>query len=91
MTKHNLKESLPITEKETTKVCLSGSESSERMNQTHRVDWMPVQSQVMQNDTVGVENSCVAIQLKQYTAKPETVVHSFTMTEKALTKASLKK
>ena len=89
MTKHNLKESLPITEKETTKVCLSGSESSERMNQTHRVDWMPVQSQVMQSDTVGVENSCFVIQLKQYTAKPETAVHSFTMTETALTKTPL--
>ena len=89
MTQHNLKESLPITEKETTKVCLSGSESSERMNQTHRVDWTQVQSQVMQSDTVGVENSCFVIQLKQYTAKPETVVHSFTMTEKALTKAPL--
>ena len=88
MTKHNLKESLPITEKETTKVCLSGSESSERMHQTHRVDWMPVQSQVMQNDTVGVENSYFVIQLKQYTAKPETAVHSFTMTEKALTAVS---
>ena len=91
MTKHNLKESLPITEKETTKVCLSGSESSERMHQTHRVDWMPVQSQMMQSDTVGVENFCFVIQLKQYTAKPETAVHSFTMTEKALTKAPLKK
>ena len=55
MTKHNLKESLPITEKETTKVCLSGSEGNERMAQTHRVDWMPVQSQVMRSDTVGVE------------------------------------
>ena len=55
MTKHNLKESHPITEKETTKVCLSGSEGNERMNQTHRVDWMPVQSHVMQSDTVGVE------------------------------------
>ena len=65
MTEHNLKESLPITEKETTKVSLSGSESSERTIQTHRVDWMPVQSQVMQNDTVGVENSCFVIQLKQ--------------------------
>lgn len=88
MTKHNLKESLPITEKETTKVCLSGSESSERMHQTHRVDWMPVQSQVMQSDTVGVENSCFVIQLKQYTAKPETAVHSFTMTETTLTAVS---
>ena len=82
MTKHNLKESLPITEKETTKVCLSGSEGTERMNQTHRVGWMPVQSQVMQNDTVGVENSCFVIQLKQYTAKPETAVHLMVMTEK---------
>ena len=54
MTKHNLKESLPITEKETTKVCLSGSEGNEQMNQTHRVDWMPVQSQMMQSNTVGV-------------------------------------
>ena len=89
MTKHNLKESLPITEKETTKVCLSGSEGSERMNQTHRADWMPVQSQMMQNDAVGVENSCFVIQKEQYTAKPETAVHSFTMTEKALTKAPL--
>lgn len=88
MTKHNLKESLPITEKETTKVCLSGSESSERMNQTHRVDWMPVQSQVIQNDTAGVENSCFVIQLKRYTAKPETAVHSFTMTETTLTAVS---
>ena len=88
MTKHNLKESLPITEKETTKVCLSGSESSERMAQTHRVDWMPVQSQVIQNDTAGVENSCFVIQLKRYTAKPETAVHSFTMTEIALTARS---
>ena len=89
MTKHNLKESLPITEKETTKVCLSGSESSERMHQTHRVDWTQVQSQMMQNDAVGVENSCFVIQKEQYTAKPETAVHSFTMTEKALTKAPL--
>ena len=32
MTKHNLKEFLPITEKETVKVCLSGSEVGERMN-----------------------------------------------------------
>ena len=88
MTKHNLKESHPITEKETTKVCLSGSEGNERMAQTHRVDWMPVQSQVMQSDTVGVENSCFVIQLKQYTAKPETVVHPFTMTEKAPTTSS---
>ena len=69
MTKHNLKESLPITEKETTKVCLSESEGSERMNQTHRVGWMPVQSQVMQNDTVGVEkflfcNSAKAVHSK---------------------------
>ena len=55
MTKHNLKESLPITEKETTKVCLNESEGNERMAQTHRVDWMPVQSQVMRSDTVGVE------------------------------------
>ena len=69
MTKHNLKESLPITEKETTKVCLSGSESSERMNQTHRVDWMPVQSQVMQSDTVGVENSCFVIEAEQMDSK----------------------
>ena len=89
MTKHNLKESLPITEKETTKVCLSGSESSERMHQTHRVDWMPVQSQVIQNDTAGVENSCFVIQLKRYTAKPETAVHLLAMTEIALTKAPL--
>lgn len=88
MTKHNLKESLPITEKETTKVCLSGSESSERMHQTHRVDWMPVQSLVMQSDTVGVENSCFVIQLKQYTAKPETAVHPLTMTETTLTARS---
>ena len=88
MTKHNLKESHPITEKETTKVCLSGSEGNERMNQTHRVDWMPVQSQVMQNDTVGVENSCFVIQLKQYTAKPEIAVHLLAMTEKALTASS---
>ena len=69
MTKHNLKESLPITEKETTKVCLSGSESSERMHQTHRVDWMPVQSQVMQSDTVGVENSCFVIEAEQMDSK----------------------
>ena len=69
MTKHNLKESLPITEKETTKVCLSGSEGNERMNQTHRVDWMPVQSQVMQNDTVGVENSCYLIEAEQMHSK----------------------
>ena len=69
MTKHNLKESLPITERETTKVCLSGSESSERMNQTHRVDWMPVQSQVMQSDTVGVENSCFVIEAEQMDSK----------------------
>jgi len=88
MTKHNLKESHPITEKETTKVCLNGSEGNERMAQTHRVDWMPVQSQVMQNDTVGVENSCFAIQLKQYTAKPETAVHPLTMTETTLTAVS---
>ena len=88
MTKHNLKESLPITEKETTKVCLSGSEGSERMNQTHRVGWMPVQSQVIQNDTVGVENSCFVIQLKQHTAKPETAVHLLVITEKALTTSS---
>ena len=54
MTKHNLKESHPITEKETTKVCLNGSEGNERMAQTHRADWMLVQSQVMQSDTVGV-------------------------------------
>ena len=54
MTKHNMKEYLPITEKETTKVCLSGSEGNEQMNQTHRVDWMPVQSQMMQSNTVGV-------------------------------------
>ena len=69
MTKHNLKESLPITEKETTKVCLNGSEGNERMAQTRRVDWMPVQSQVMQNDTVGVEkflfcNSAKAVHSK---------------------------
>ena len=89
MAKHNLKESLPITEKETTKVCLSGSEGNERMNQTRRVDWMPVQSQIMQSDTVGAENCCFVIQKKQYTPKPETAVHSFTMTEKALTKAPL--
>ena len=89
MTKHNMKDSLPITEKETTKVCLSGSKGNERMNQTHRVDWMPVQSQMMQNDAVGVENSCFVIQKKQYTAKPEKAVHSFTTTEKALTKAPL--
>ena len=88
MTKHNLKESLPITEKETTKVCLSGSEGSERMHQTHRVDWTQVQSQVMQNDTVGVENSCFVIQLKQHTAKPETAVHLLVITEKALTTSS---
>ena len=88
MTKHNLKESLPITEKETTKVCLSGSEGSERMNQTHRVGWMSVQSEVMQNDTVGVENSCFVIQLKQHTAKPEAAVHLLVMTEKALTTSS---
>ena len=88
MTKHNMKESLPITENETTKVCLSGSEGNEQMNQTHRVDWMPVQSQVMQNDTVGVENSCFVIQLKQHTAKPETAVHLLVMTEKALTTSS---
>ncbi len=69
MTKHNLKESLPITEKETTKVCLSGSESSERMHQTHRVDWTQVQSQVMQNDTVGVENSCFVIEAEQMHSK----------------------
>ena len=69
MTKHNLKESLPITEKETTKVCLSGSESSERMNQTHRVDWTQVQSQVMQSDTVGVENSCFVIEAEQMDSK----------------------
>jgi hypothetical protein len=49
---------------------------------------MPVQSQVIQNDTAGVENSCFVIQLKRYTAKPETAVHSFTMTEKALTAVS---
>ena len=89
MTKHNLKESLPITEKETTKVCLSRSEGNERMNQTHRVGWMSVQSEVMQNDTVGVENSCFVIQLKQHTAKPETAVHLLAMTEKALTIAPL--
>lgn len=88
MTKHNLKESHPITEKETTKVCLNGSEGNERMAQTHRVDWMPVQSQMMQNDTVGVENSCFVIQLKQYTAKPETAVHPLTMTETTLTAVS---
>ncbi len=69
MTKHNLKESLPITEKETTKVCLNGSEGNERMNQTHRVDWMPVQSQVMQSDTVGVENSCFVIEAEQMDSK----------------------
>ena len=88
MTKHNLRESLPITEKETTKVCLNGSEGNERMAQTHRVDWMPVQSQVMQNDTVGVEKSCFVIQLKQYIAKPEAAVHLLVMTEKALTTSS---
>ena len=88
MTKHNLKESLPITEKKTTKVCLSGSEGNERMHQTHRVDWTQVQSKVMQSDTVGVENSCFVIQLKQYTAKPETAVHLLAMTEKALTAVS---
>ena len=88
MTKHKLKGSHPITEKETTKVCLNGSEGNERMAQTHRVDWMPVQSQVMQSDTVGVENSCFAIQLKQYTAKPETAVHPLTMTETTLTAVS---
>ena len=49
---------------------------------------MPVQSQVMQNDTVGVEKSCFVIQLKQYTAKPETAVYLFVMTEKALTTSS---
>ena len=69
MTKHNLKESHPITEKETTKVCLNGSEGNERMNQTHRVDWMPVQSQVMQSDTVGVENSCFVIEAEQMDSK----------------------
>jgi len=69
MTKHNLKESHPITEKETTKVCLNGSEGNERMAQTHRVDWMPVQSQVMQSDTVGVENSCFVIEAEQMDSK----------------------
>ena len=69
MTKHNLKESHPITEKETTKVCLNGSEGNERMAQTHRVDWMPVQSQVMQNDTVGVENSYFVIEAEQMDSK----------------------
>ncbi len=69
MTKHNLKESLPITEKETTKVCLNGSEGNERMAQTRRVDWMPVQSQVMQNDTVGVENSYFVIEAEQMDSK----------------------
>ncbi len=69
MTKHNLKESHPITEKETTKVCLNGSEGNERMAQTHRVDWMPVQSHVMRSDTVGVEkflfcNSAKAVHSK---------------------------
>ena len=73
MTKHNLKESLPITEKETTKVCLSGSEGSERMHQTHRVDWMPVQSQVMQSDTVGVENSCFVIEAEQMDSKTRNI------------------
>ena len=69
MTKHNLKESHPITEKETTKVCLNGSEGNERMAQTRRVDWMPVQSQVMQNDTVGVENSYFVIEAEQMDSK----------------------
>ena len=69
MTKHNLKESHPITEKETTNVCLNGSEGNERMAQTHRVDWMPVQSHVMRSDTVGVEkflfcNSAKAVHSK---------------------------
>ena len=69
MTKHNLKESHPITEKENTKVCLNGSEGNERMAQTHRVDWMPVQSHVMRSDTVGVEkflfcNSAKAVHSK---------------------------
>ena len=68
MTKHNLNESLPITEKKTTKVC-SESEGNKRVNQTHRVDWMPVQSHVMQSDTVGLEkflfcNSAKAINSK---------------------------
>lgn len=69
MTKHNLKESHPITEKEITKVCFNGSEGNERMAQTHRVDWMPVQSHVMRSDTVGVEkflfcNSAKAVHSK---------------------------
>jgi hypothetical protein len=39
------------------------------MAQTHRVDWMPVQSQVMQSDTVGVENSCFVIEAEQMDSK----------------------